>query len=546
MASAPFRGRDDWDLIIWCCDTAGWHAFEQASAELNLLERVAVIEDASIGAPLRGRVGRPAPPRLRVSLRNETRTRNALTAHLGPRPTRPHLTISRSARTDVQELLAKLGPRGKRVVESLCFQIFKDEYANVELGWVGEGYSSSVLFKLTMQGDGDAEAIHVLKLTPIQERDDVERELRTDLQGGTRRNAAGQLGPAIRGSSVSGMDPLPACSDDWVAVAYEFLGGKAEFCDLGKAYSSYDDTTCFGELHWRGEDPAEVVLDGCLDMLRDRWYCQPAFEERVLWQDVVPEPPRSSAPVYGLKQKQKKLIAQCLAKLDRYGDRLSNDWRKSAALVRQLLWRRSSLRSELFNGETRATVMLTPVHGDLNAGNILFDVSARKPFLIDFAKYRPRDHIIRDIARLEAEVKFRFMDWGESPLTPDTGDLNPALVGSWLRAERVLLADSWDVVGREGSKSLDFTRIPLSSCASRAMRLVKLIRAHAHRIQQTKQTKMMGDDVPDFEPEEFSLGYRVALLYWTLRTIVFEALPFTKRIYAVGAAAGLIRDLQRT
>jgi hypothetical protein len=150
------------------------------------------------------------------------------------------------------------------------------------------------------------------------------------------------------------------------------------------------------------------------------------------------------------------------------------------------------------------------IHGDLNSNNVLID-DGGKPWLIDFA-HTGLGHYLRDLAKLEAEVKFLLMD-------PDGG--RPR-IARWLELDRVL-DDRWPF----GQKP---TRAVYSACRdehlSKAFAVLTSVRTVA-------RDRMIGPKPPQIAQ------YRAALLHHTLRVIAYDDVSPAKKEYAIRSAARL-------
>jgi hypothetical protein len=180
-------------------------------------------------------------------------------------------------------------------------------------------------------------------------------------------------------------------------------------------------------------------------------------------------------------------------------------------------------------------VVLTSVHGDLNASNVfLWLREASFPFLIDLPFYQPSGHALQDFARLEVDVKFALMDrQKESPASRLAAyDYSPEQAHLWQELEDYLLdnrtseADEpdWRSEGYKDNVKLTY-------------RLVKLIRDSAERVQQ--------QPLPDSadKPVAFMDEYLPALLYHTIRAATYPSLSIFKRLFAIYSAGSILQRL---
>lgn len=150
------------------------------------------------------------------------------------------------------------------------------------------------------------------------------------------------------------------------------------------------------------------------------------------------------------------------------------------------------------------------IHGDLNCNNVLID-DGGNPWLIDFAHTGP-GHYLRDLAKLEAEVKFLLMD-------PD-GDRTR--IPRWLELDRVL-DDRWP---------FGYRPAPAVYSACRDQHLSKAF-AVLTSIRTVARDRMIGPKPPQIAQ------YRAALLHHTLRVIAYDDVSPAKKKYALLSAARL-------
>jgi hypothetical protein len=175
-------------------------------------------------------------------------------------------------------------------------------------------------------------------------------------------------------------------------------------------------------------------------------------------------------------------------------------------------------------------VLVSPVHGDLNAKNVfLWLEHPDQPFLIDFPYFQESGHAMQDFARLEVEMKFALMDRQlESPPNRDWAfDLTLTQVPGWCRLESLLHSDRWETAHLDCVAGVYPNNILLT------LELVRVLRRSAREVQGRD-----ADAQASFDNE-----YLPALLYHTLRAIGFESLVEFKRLVAVRSAARIIEKL---
>jgi hypothetical protein len=149
------------------------------------------------------------------------------------------------------------------------------------------------------------------------------------------------------------------------------------------------------------------------------------------------------------------------------------------------------------------------IHGDLNSGNVLVD-RWLQPWLIDFA-HTGRGHYLRDLAKLEAEVKFLLMDC----------EAGHDRIPQWLELDRVL-DDRWP-----------FGQVPpagiMADCDEELAKAFVVISG----LRSLAKDRMIGPKRPQIAQ------YRAALLHYTLRAMAYEDVSVAKKEYAFLSASRL-------
>ena len=175
-------------------------------------------------------------------------------------------------------------------------------------------------------------------------------------------------------------------------------------------------------------------------------------------------------------------------------------------------------------------VIVSPVHGDLNANNIFLWLDRGQPFLIDFACYQDAGHTLQDFARLETEVKFVLMD-KEDDSEVSALDHAPERLALWRCAEDHQAGPEWASKCRLKGAHKKYVE--------RAIRLIQFIRNQAQEVHRAAFESQSDHQSIGFLPE-----YWLPLLYHTLRTIGYDTLSPLKRLLAVYSSAQLIRQLE--
>ena len=472
---------------------------------------------------------------------DDSELERALEDWLPSRPAPPQLPTLDDLRThDVRvfRMVRNLGPNAVDTVRELVFQLFPEAVGQVELRWLGEGYSTSQLFRIAFSSEEHVRHDRVLKLTPASQRQKCLDELANyPVVASEHERKYGDLVPLVyrnqSGACTPNGEPGLAAFGEWVALGYDFFGGEdEEFCDLAEAYLLPHQTR-LANLRRCDADPAQRVLECCLNPVRSRWYMKGTIENLALWSADDKE--RTAAPYrmppYGFRSAEKRAFSKMLHNLERYGDcLLMTTWEQQFRVVERLIW--DGFESSCDLVRTPVPVLLSQTHGDMNGGNLRCNVDQERGFLIDLACYRSSNHTLQDFARLEVEVKLVLMDTG-----PDCNphhDLGPNGFGAWVYIENTLSRDNWR---GELEVAMD-----ASQCAKRALKLISFIRRQAWETQQALGARCAESQM-DFG--RFLPAYRVALLYETIRAIGWSSLPIPKRVLAVHSAATLLEMLER-
>jgi hypothetical protein len=440
-----------------------------------------------------------------------------------------------------------------------------------------QGASGARVFHLTVARRRAGRLVpeeYVLKLSEEQEVWKLQREISGYLQASDSKAYSKYKAhlPALQTPQISRLatapsskgaaDPLPeefsymASSLTWSAIYYDFVGGPIGECmsletalladrgkilqKLGGAHESF--TLPAGE----GADLTPFRLgfmDTLLKALCGIWYLRAEGdpveakrrEVRLLWETGdAPERRYDPLPPYRLTARTKRWAGEFLvSEVAELGGRVFQGWDECRDHLYTLIRHGGRPLPGVLGREL--PVVLTPAHGDLNAGNVfLWLREAGFPFLIDLPFFQRLGHALQDFARLEVEVKFALMDrQKESPASRLAAyDHSPTQARLWQELELRLLDEragaaeepAWQARGFRDNVKLTYG-------------LVKLIRAKAEVVQQQS---LPGDP---HGPVPFMDEYLPALLYHTVRAATYPTLTIFKRLFAVYSAGLILRRL---
>jgi hypothetical protein len=354
-----------------------------------------------------------------------------------------------------------------------------------------------------------------------------------------------------------------ASSWRWDAIHYDFLGANILSDCMALETALISEPSKLRERAARAGNPTYIIasldqksvlefrlkfLEHVLDGLCRIWYLNKELVERksrTLWQakDRL-EREYASFPAYCFKKRTRQWVQSFLDSNDaEIGKRLSEggmvptpagslSWDVCCSKVLNLV----SERKENGLGvlKQKQAVILSPVHGDLNASNVFLWLRTEKfPFLIDLPFYQEKGHALQDFARLEVEFKFALMDRQEESPTDQLPafDQTPAQAALWREMENHLLNHPTDLGARTAWQSAGFLQnVELT------YQLVQKVRQKAKEVQQQK---IFGGG----PAEEFESEYFPALLYHTVLAIGYPSLSIFKRCLAVYSAGSIMNKL---
>lgn len=438
-----------------------------------------------------------------------------------------------------------------------------DGASELEVKALGQGKSGAKVFRVVVTGTvGTRE--YVLKLartqTPLErEVSGYNRAVRKTGYEDYRRNL-----PVLR-PPVSPLDPshpekkFIVHNGGWHAIYYDFLGGEnlGKFIDLESVLimtpHEIHEKTKDTKYAFKPDDPASVikgrlkVFGAILDGLCDIWYGntdQVTRELRTIWKiEDRTDHETAYLPPYQLKRRVKGLIQDFLDSREAaIGQRLfcnpGHDWNNQIARVLTLVGDTSTeVHLEKLGGSLAFT--LSPVHGDLNANNVLLWLKHdRYPFVIDFPSFQETGHCLQDFARLEVEIKLALLDRQQDSPIADLAayDYSASQMHLWIEMEDQLLTSSElreSNLLRGRTNPVNWQTDGYKTNVDLCFRLVRLLRQKACAVQQKPINHQL--------PVPFAAEYLPALLYQSLQAISYPSLSIFKRMLAVYSAGSIFK-----
>jgi len=430
----------------------------------------------------------------------------------------------------------------------------------IEIKQLGQGKSGASVFRLIASYKSNTEKEYVLKLNNLLWK--LESEVKGHLKARKlnekdyTRHIADIREPFISidlGESEKGHHFI-VNSGQWYGISYRFLGGEdsGKFIDLETEMiaspaalkdktGDSDSQFILGSDNWEKVTEHRIkVLSAILDGLCGLWYARKESVDRreeIVWSlDDAPAEDLNPLPPYQLTERVKGWVQDFLDSREAsIGKNLFPDWDKHIASVLKLVSDESGSDLRLLNKKIPFT--LSPVHGDLNANNVLLWLRYNKyPFLIDLPFYQEEGHVLQDFARLETEIKFALMDRQEDSLLP-AFDNTFSQVPLWIEMENSLLEESSlnePMLTQIYSEKRVWNSDGYQNNITLSHKAILLIRKKAFKVQQ----KIIPDTLA---PALFADEYFPALLYHTIRSIGYPSLSVFKRLLAV-YSSGLILD----
>lgn len=448
------------------------------------------------------------------------------------------------------------------------------EVEGIQVESLTQGKSGALVFRVVVtpkaragakKGEADDTRVYVLKLSEAQDFWKLESEVSGYLQASKSElyNVYKAHVPVLRTPRVSKASSQPgpsgeeakyiASSLSWDAIYYDFLGGPLGECmALDTALISTPEKiqrrtaeNVREKFSLPSAEPSALkafrltFMETLLDTLCDIWYLNESFTSRKvrrLWKaEEAPARQYVPLPPYQLTARAKHWVQEFLdSDAAVIGRRMFAEWDDCQDRLLNLLRGGTRTRALGLLGE-RIPVTLSPVHGDLNAGNaFLWLKQDNFPFLIDLPFYQREGHVLQDFARLEVEVKFALMDrQEESPVESLAAfDHSPVQLPLWRELEDHLLDNALSRAGEPAWHSggyRDNVRL--------TYQLVRLIRDRAERAQLQACPSSVT------LPVDFMDEYLPALLYHTVRAVTYPSLTLFKRLLAVYSSGMILQKL---
>jgi class 3 adenylate cyclase len=439
---------------------------------------------------------------------------------------------------------------------------------SIEIKPLGQGKSGDSVFRLVIIS-GDQTKDYVLKISDAlwrlrnEVRGHLEAQKDTDLPEYKQHVAALRKPIHPIKSADPGdhfKDQFIVNSGQWYAIHCDFLGGATfgKFIDpetvltAGPLTLQEKTKDTLPTYRLTSNEPDKVlahrlrIFGAILDGLSEIWYGKKRAAGRTLetvWrvedrqeQDPVRLPP------YQLTRRVKGLVQDFLESREAaLGPRLFPRWNYCAENTLKLVSDKATA-AELGLGYS-IPFKLSPVHGDLNANNVLLWLDHEKyPFVIDLPSYQKDGHSLQDFARLEVEIKLSVLDrQEESPVDQLAAyDYTPSQIPLWIEMEDLLLESRALDEARLGSmrvRQVNWKAPGYSMNVDLTYRLVMLLRQKACAIQQMKL-----DELSKAVP--FGIEYLPALLYHTVRAIGDASLSVFKRLLAIYTVGSILERLK--
>lgn len=441
----------------------------------------------------------------------------------------------------------------------------------LDIKQLGQGKSGASVFRVTLEHATDNKKEYVLKLSGSSDLWKLESEVRGHLDArkhtglpGYKEHVAALRKPIYSVEPTHPQRQFIVDSGHWYAIHYDFLGGPdfGAFIDLETELTVTPEViiektaNSLPKFKLESRDYADVlahrlqIVGTTLDGLSDLWYGKKGLASRELlpvWNiEDAPDREYIRLPPYQLTRRVKGWVQDFLDSREaNIGPRLFPNWNMHRDRVLTLVSDLSGPADlDQFGLTSNVPFILSPVHGDLNANNVMLWLEQEKyPFLIDLPFYQRLGHALQDFARFETEIKFSLMDRQEESSETDLAayDHCDSQVPLWIELDNLLLesrALDETELKRDGTDAHDWSAAGYQGNVTLCHQLIMLSREKACIVQQKPL-----DAVP--APGPFAAEYLPALLYHTVRSISYPSLPVFKRLLAVFSSGRILEYLGR-
>jgi class 3 adenylate cyclase len=453
-----------------------------------------------------------------------------------------------------------------QLLRVLCHSLEIENLENVAITMMGQSEAGATVFRLIVSRAGQKREFMFRLLETLSGLEQEVREYHEAQSAAANiPNYPSQVG--ILELPVSPLNPYHpeqkfiVHTGQWFAIHYDLDNeGLAEFLDLNSALTldpkSLQQRTKGTQYEFASGSQNKLieyrvkvfttVLNQICEVLYGDLSCL-SREQKAKWKIAQEkEDQHGPFPPYLIMPCMKGSIQDFLDSRDAViGARLfidpDDDWAGNVGRVQMLV---SDTCTEENLGRLGGNIpfTLSPVHGDLNANNVLLWLEQdRHPFVIDLPSYQKDGHCLQDFARLEVEIKLALLDrQEESPITDLAAyDYSPSQVRLWIELENQLLTDqelTRSKARRPRDKQMNWHSAGYQANVELCYRLVRLLRQKAYEVQQKK--------VGDENPVPFADEYLPALLYHSLQAISYPSLSIFKRLLAVYTSGSIFKKLK--
>ncbi len=462
----------------------------------------------------------------------------------------PHISNTKDLNTSLKYQIRSIDKREGRLeygIKEISTILSKlvPEISNYELFQIGQGHSGANVFGVSFNDPNNSgKHLHrVLKLTSSDPREkwkclhEVEQYTNIEKEIGDCGDTDIRIIPRIIGIRYGNSSKLmPVVQANWLGILYSFIWSNLyHVVDFEKAY--LDPNECWQHIQKtksfgckNSDELAINFIEKFFKLFQIAQIKLNQIKKIALWSfEEASDTKPIIFPPYRFRFWEKSKILGSTNTLAYYGESLlKSKWNEISEKVLSCIHENSSYQTSYDNLFNKNPVLLTPVHGDLNAKNLLLSLEHGVPFLIDLACYQSKGHYVQDYARLEVAIKFELMG-REIDNKLEGKDINSNSFYDWCKAE------DWLCKWYNSRK-----KIPEISCnletTSRAFSNCYLLR----KIAKDNHDKIISSSTLK---SNFWHSYFAALLYHTIRAIRYDSLPHLKRIFAIYSAAKIVDSI---